>query len=212
MHDMSVAIVPKSDQLNADDLIAGPRTVRITSIKITANDEQKVAIHFEGDNGKPYKPCKSMCRVLVHGWGPDASRYIGRSMTLYRDPSVKWAGVEVGGIRISHLSDIDADLSIALTATKGKRTPYKVRKLTTPNTTSTTAAAMTPKQRLISIITAWSGCDPADAPSVAKMWLAARGHAGTIDDETATMLGDRAQMDMDAGVEFASTLDKPSAE
>ena len=129
MSDMSQAIIPKSDQLNSDDLIAGPMTITITEIKIKGGQEQPVAIHFIGDNGKPYKPCKSMSRVLVQLWGPDANKYVGRSMTLYRDPSVKWAGMEVGGIRISHMSDIEGQMTMALTATRGSRKPFTVTPL-----------------------------------------------------------------------------------
>ena len=129
MNDMSAVIVPKSDQMNADDLIAGPRTIRVSGVDIRAGTEQPVSIRYDGDQGKPYKPCKSMCRILVTAWGPDAKRYVGRSMTLYRDPSVKWGGMEVGGIRISHMTDIDKTMVLALTATKGSRKPYTVRPL-----------------------------------------------------------------------------------
>lgn len=129
MNDMSAVITPKSDQKNADDFLAGPMTIKITEVRITPGTEQPVSIHFAGDEGKPWKCCKSMSRVLVFAWGPDARKYIGRSVTLYRDPSVKWAGMEVGGIRISHMSDIDAPITMALTATKGSRKPYTVRVL-----------------------------------------------------------------------------------
>ena len=127
--DMKQAIVPKSDQLNADDLIAGPITVKVTGVSIKGGQEQPVAISFEGDNGKPYKACKSMCRVLVHAWGADSSKYAGRSMTLYCDPKVRWAGMEVGGIRISHMSHISEPLTMALTATRGNKKPYTVQPL-----------------------------------------------------------------------------------
>lgn len=129
MNDMSAVIIPKSDQMNADDLIAGPKTIRVSGVDIRAGTEQPVAIHYDGDGGKPYKPCKSMCRILVTAWGPDAKRYVGRSMTLYRDPSVKWGGMEVGGIRISHMTDLEKTMVLALTATKGSRKPYTVRPL-----------------------------------------------------------------------------------
>lgn len=130
MTDMREVIVPKSDQINADDLIAGPRTITITEVTIRPGTEQPVSIHFEGDNGKPYKACKSMCRVLVNAWGPDAKAYVGRSLTLYRDPTVKWGGMEVGGIRISHMTHIDREMVMALTATKGSRKPFLVKPLT----------------------------------------------------------------------------------
>lgn len=132
MVDMSLTIAPKSDQLNADDLISGPLTVRIT--KVSANEgsaEQPISIFFEGDNGKPYKPCKSMRRVLVQVWGKDGSAYPGRSMTLYRDPKVQFGGLAVGGIRISHMSHIDHDVTMALTESKAKRKPFTVKPLGT---------------------------------------------------------------------------------
>jgi hypothetical protein len=129
MNDMSKVITPKSDQMNADDLISGPRTITITEVDIRPGTEQPVSIFFEGDENKPYKPCKSMSRVFVSAWGPDAKAYIGRSVTLYRDPKVKWGGMEIGGIRISHMSHIERDLAMTLTATKGKWTPYKVKPL-----------------------------------------------------------------------------------
>lgn len=128
--DMTMFITPKSDQLNADDLIGGPRTITVT--KVYANQgsaEQPVSISFDGDNGKPYKPCKSMRRVLVHIWGSDARNYVGRSMTLYCDPSVQFGGMKVGGIRISHMSHIDKEQTMALTATRAKRAPYTVHPL-----------------------------------------------------------------------------------
>lgn len=129
--DMTKVIEPKSDQLNSDDLISGPRTITITKVAIRPGTEQPVSIFFDGDNGKPYKCCKSMARVMVSVWGADANKYIGRSMTLYRDPSVKWGGIEVGGIRISHMSHIDGQITMALTATRGSRKPFTVRALQT---------------------------------------------------------------------------------
>lgn len=129
MTDLSTTIAPKSDQLNCDDLIAGPRTVRVTKVEGGGTREQPISIFFEGDNGKPYKPCLSMRRVLVQLWGKDGSAYVGRSMTLYRDPAVQFGGLAVGGIRISHLSHIDAPVTMALTATRATRKPFTVKPL-----------------------------------------------------------------------------------
>lgn len=131
--DMAQFIAPKSDQINADDLIGGPLTIRVSHV--SANEsapEQPININFDGDEGKPFRPCKSMRRVMVHIWGADASKYVGRSMTLYRDPKVQFGGMQVGGIRISHMSDIppeklsDGRVQMALTATRAKRAPYAV--------------------------------------------------------------------------------------
>lgn len=126
---MLETIIPKSDQLNADDLIGGKTmTIRITGVDVKM-DEQPVSIHFEGDGGKPYKPGKSMRRVLVNVWGPDAKAYTGRRLTLYRDDTVKFGGMEVGGIRISHMSHIQKSVTMALTATKAQRRPFTVQPL-----------------------------------------------------------------------------------
>lgn len=133
MSDMTQVIVPKSDQINADDLIGGPRTITILDVQIKGGQEQPVSIYFEGSD-KAYRPCKSMCRVLVAVWGPDAKAYIGRSITLYRDPAVKWGGMEVGGIRISHMTDMPGGaMTMALTATKGSRKPFVVKPLAKPS-------------------------------------------------------------------------------
>ena len=133
--DLTATISPKSDQLNADDLLAGAKTIRITGIK-AGTPEQPVSISYEGDNGKPWKPCKSMRRVLVVAWGANGAAYIGRRLTLVNDPGVVFGGQKVGGIRISHMSHIKADVTIALTATRGQRRPYTVKPLE-PETTLT---------------------------------------------------------------------------
>lgn len=127
--DMRPAIVPKSDQLNADDLIGGPRTIKITKVSCAPGTEQPVSINFEGDGNKPWKPCKSMLRVLVQIAGPDGAKWVGISATLFRDPSVTWGGLAVGGIRISHISGINAPVTMALTATKKSRAAFTVQPL-----------------------------------------------------------------------------------
>ena len=50
-------------------------------------------------------------------------------MTVYNDPSVKWGGQPVGGIRVSHLSHIDSDITIPLTVTRGQKKQFTVKKL-----------------------------------------------------------------------------------
>lgn len=126
---MLATIVPKSDQLNSDDLIGQDRTITVSRVTMDTSSEQPVSLYFEGDNGKPYKPGKSMRRVLVNAWGADASAYAGRSLTIYRDPDVKFGGMDVGGIRISHMSHIQKQLVMALTTTRGTKKPFVVKPL-----------------------------------------------------------------------------------
>lgn len=123
--DMSQFVEAKSDQLNADDLIGGPRTVTITSVVGTGGD-QPVSIHYQGDNGKPFKPCKTIRRVMIAVWGRYANEYVGKSMTLYRDPKVTFGGLETGGIRISHMSGIEKETTVVVMKTKGKKAGMKI--------------------------------------------------------------------------------------
>jgi len=130
MSDMLETVIPKSDQLNADDLIGGKTmTIKITGVELRKGTEQPVIVSFAGDNGRPYKPCKSMCRVMIDVWGNDSKAYVGKSMTLYCDPKVKFGGIEMGGIRISHMSDLAAPRTLALTATKANKKPFVVKPL-----------------------------------------------------------------------------------
>ena len=124
------AIAPKSDQLNGDDLISGPITIKVLRVHVRDADQQPIDIHYENDSGKPYKPCKSMGRVLGYCWG-GPSKWIGKSMTLYRDEKVTWAGMDVGGIRISNLSDIAKPVTMSLTANNKSKKPFTVQPLVT---------------------------------------------------------------------------------
>lgn len=126
--DLTDTIIPRSDQLNAEDLLTGPRTFTVAEVK-KGSAEQPVDIHLVEFPGRPFRPSKTVRRILVAAWGAEAANYAGRRMTLYRDATVRFGGMDVGGIRVSHLSDIDKPLTLALTVTRGKRAPYVVQPL-----------------------------------------------------------------------------------
>jgi len=126
-------IEPRSDQLNFDDVQKTSIIVQVTGVK-RGSAEQPVEVEIAGF--RPYKPCKSMRRVLIAAWGDKGKDWIGKWMKLYGDPSVKFGGVEVGGIRISHLSHIDGPLSLKLTTTRSKRADYTVQPLEAPKEAS----------------------------------------------------------------------------
>lgn len=127
--DLRTTIVPKSDQLNAEQLLGGPITITVTDVAVGSGDEQPVTVHYEGEAGRPYKPCKTMRKVLIFAWGADGTQWPGKSMTLYCDVNVKFGGEAVGGIRISHLSDIPSRMKVSLTATRGKKALYEIEPL-----------------------------------------------------------------------------------
>ena len=139
MIDMTKSCEPKSSQLNADSLIGGKSlTIKITKVSGVDGD-QPIAISYENDGGKVYMPSKGMRRVLVKVWGNDGATYVGRSLTLFCDDQVMFGGVKVGGIRISHMSEITEPVQLVLTASKTVRKPYTVQ----PLKTATTIPALT---------------------------------------------------------------------
>lgn len=121
MPNVSHAIIAKSDQLNFDDIRSGEKIIKITTVNVNTGD-QPVSIHYENDLNKPYKPCKGMLRLICEAWGEESENWHGKSMKLYGDSTVRWAGQEIGGIRIRALSDIDSKgLSSYVAVTRGKR-------------------------------------------------------------------------------------------
>ncbi|RKQ38356.1 hypothetical protein [Enterobacter sp. R1(2018)] len=126
--DLSSTVVPRSDQINFEDVQSVSITAAIKSVRAGSKD-QPVFIDLEGYDGRPYKPSKSMRRVLCGGWGTDGHSWVGRSLTLVGDPSVKFGGVAVGGIKVKAMSHIEADFSLMLTVSRGKRVEHRVEKL-----------------------------------------------------------------------------------
>lgn len=131
------SIVPKSDQLNADDLLVGPITVTIESVS-KGDKDQPIVVGISGH--QPYKPCKSMRRVLIAMFSDDPKKWVGQRMTLFCDPEVMWAGIRVGGVRISHLSGLDKPRTFLLTQTRGKRAEFTIQPLATQETPKLTPA------------------------------------------------------------------------
>ena len=130
MATLADTIIIKSDQLNTEDLVTGDIIARITKVTKKAGD-QPISIYFEGDGGKPWKPCLSMRKLLLAVWGDNIDDcYIGRSLQLTRDPKVKWAGREEGGIRIAKMSHITEKQTHFLTETRGVKKPHVVLPLT----------------------------------------------------------------------------------
>lgn len=147
--DMAASIEPKSDQLNAEDLLTGPRTVTITAVTRGSSEQPVNFVTAEFGAARPYKPSKTMRRVIVAAWGMNPQDYIGRRMTLYRDPDITFGPDRVGGIRISHLSHLPRRLEIALTVKRGRRSSFTVEPLPDkPSSAITKAEAADFEQRI----------------------------------------------------------------
>ena len=125
--DMSESIAPKSDQLDAIELVAGPRTFTIE--KVTRNNaEQPWNFHLT-EFPRPWRPGKSMLRVMAAAWGLDGSKYAGNRVTLFCDPTVQFGNDTVGGTRISHMTGIDKPLRVPLLVKRGKSAVFTVQPL-----------------------------------------------------------------------------------
>lgn len=125
--DMTASIAPKSDQLDAVDLLSGPRTFTIEKVSKN-NVEQPFNFHL-AELDRVWRPGKSMRRVIVAAWGPNSDKYVGQRITLYCDPTVQFGGELVGGSRISHMSGIDKPLKVPLLIKRGKSAMFTVQPL-----------------------------------------------------------------------------------
>lgn len=126
--DLTDSIAPRSDQINADDLVGGPITYTIREVIQGKAESPFDFMLLETD--RAYRPSKTMRRVIVNAWGAEATAYAGRLLTLYREPTIQFGGKTVGGIRISHLSHIDGPQEVMVQVTRGRREKFPVQPLT----------------------------------------------------------------------------------
>ncbi|MBK7822854.1 MAG: hypothetical protein IPJ61_17775 [Tessaracoccus sp.] len=156
---MRITAEPRSDQINADDLVGGPRIVTVAGVRV-GTAEQKYDILLVGEE-RVWRPPLTVLRLLIAAWGDDATAWVGRRAELYRDPAVRFGSDAVGGIRVSRLSHIGKRLSVALTATRGKRTMHMVDPLpdepATPALTDAEIDAATTTDGLRAL---WSSASP----------------------------------------------------
>lgn len=121
---MTESIAPSSEQLDAVDLLGGPRVFTIEKVS-RGKEDQPFNFHL-AEFPRAWRPGKSMRRVLVACWGPDANQYVGRRVELYCDPDVRFGGQAVGGVRIRRMSHIDKRKLIPLLVSRGKSAMFAV--------------------------------------------------------------------------------------
>lgn len=124
---MRITAEPRSDQINADDLVGSPRTYTITGVD-TGKAEQKYDISLEGET-RVWRPPLTVLRTLIKCWGDDAAAWQGKRATLYCDEKVTFGREAVGGIRVSHVSGIDKPTTVSVTASRGKRQKVTIQPL-----------------------------------------------------------------------------------
>ena len=120
--DLSGTIKAKSDQLNADDLVAGPITVQVEGVNLTKDPKQPIHIFYYGCENKPFKPCLTVRRILIALWGVDGNQWANKWMNLYVDATVSFGNQKnIGGIRVDAVSHIASTATISLTVRRGMK-------------------------------------------------------------------------------------------
>jgi hypothetical protein len=136
---LTPSIAPRSDQVNADDLIGGPITYTIREV---VNGKAEAPFDFLlVETERAYRPSKTMRRVIVNAWGADAAAYAGRRLTLYREPTIRFGNAVVGGIRISAMSHIDGPRELMVQTSRGKREKFTVEPIADAPAAPTVTAA-----------------------------------------------------------------------
>lgn len=143
--DVSNAIVAKSDQLNAIDLVGRDVTVTIVDVKQGPADQPVHIITDLYGPSRPWKASKTALRDIVQVWGTDSTVWVGRRITLWNDPEVLWAGKKVGGVRIRAMSHIDTAFKATHIITRGKTQDVMIQPLpdTPPVDPTTITKALT---------------------------------------------------------------------
>lgn len=128
--DVTKMCAAKSDQINAIDLISGPRIAKITDVKIFTETDQPVHVVLDGDTKRPWKCSKTSVRTLAALYSNDASKWIGKHIEIYCDETVLWGGQPVGGVRQSKAEGIKSPKRLQLTKSRQKKESVVINPLT----------------------------------------------------------------------------------
>lgn len=120
MTDIAHTLVAKSDQLNAADIIGTEKLLTITKVDVKSGD-QPVTIHYEGENGRPWKPALTARRILSALWGTESDKWVGHTVAVHNDLTVVYAGEEVGGVRPHAATGIETTQIIKLKEKRGPK-------------------------------------------------------------------------------------------
>lgn len=138
--DITKALAPKTDQIDATDLIGSPPQV-FTIAAVSENnselaEQQPVNIRLV-ETSLWWRPSKGMLRVLADNWTKDVKVWVGRKVELYGDPEVYFGKEKRGGTRISRLSHIDSSKTTLINPRGGRGAYFTVKPLPTTAPTPT---------------------------------------------------------------------------
>lgn len=155
--DISHALAPKSDQLDAVDLLGSPPQVFTITDVSEGSSEQPVNIRL-AEFPRVWRPSKGMLRVLAHCWGRETKRWVGRQVEVYCDPDVMFGPDRVGGIRISRLSHIEKRTAVPMILKRGKGGSWNVDPL--PDAASSPPPTDSKAAQIAELRAKWKDADP----------------------------------------------------
>lgn len=159
--DVTKMCAARSDQINAIDLISGPRIAKITDVKIFTETEQPIHVILDGDTKRPWKCSKTSVRVLAALYSNDASKWIGKHIEIYCDETVLWGGQPVGGVRQSKAEGIQNPKRLSLTKSRTKKETVVINPLSADDIKSHYEKSEKPPSDLRSEMEAVAGDDEA---------------------------------------------------
>lgn len=134
--DITDALAPKSDQLDAVELVA-PRTFTIdhgSKLGRRDDDGQAVVEVKLVDFPRVWRPSKGMLDAIVQVWGTNAKEWAGHQVTLYNDTDVTFGKDKVGGVRISAMSGIDKPTTVQIRGRGrgARKLPWRIDPIAAP--------------------------------------------------------------------------------
>lgn len=172
--DITNALAPKSDQLDAVDLLGSPPQVFTITDVSEGNAEQPVNIRL-AEFPRVWRPSKGMLRVLAGCWGKETATWVGRRVELYCDPDVMFGPDRVGGVRISRLSHIEKRTSVPMIIKRGKGGSWNVDPL--PDAPASTDPTPATEARINELTTEWFDADDERKAAIQAEVEALRGGA-----------------------------------
>lgn len=130
--DITKALAPKTDQIDATDLIGAPPQI-FTIAAVSENnselsEQQPVNIRLV-ETPLWWRPSKGMLRVLADNWGRVTADWVGKRVELYGDPEVYFGKEKRGGTRISRLSHIASSKTTLVNPRGGRGAYFTVKPL-----------------------------------------------------------------------------------
>lgn len=120
----------KTDRFNYEHFISGPKTLKVSRLgKKVDQGKPRLLVFFEGHEDTPYWVPLGMAKCIASpdGWGESPfADWVGRSMTLFGEPTVQYGGKELGGVRVSHLSHIEKPYTTKISIRRGVRIDYEI--------------------------------------------------------------------------------------